>query len=289
MAPSRLDAILHGEAEDRVRLRALPGFARIVRGAASKLCTCYQGDHIFSRLMNDRGRLTLFSLMIDMHFEPASAQGLTSGRLKAEASALDICSPGRVTAVLAACRMFGLVAAAPDADRRRRRLVITDKLLDMHKARWGLMLEALAEMRPEGALGLRHLHNTAFIAPYAAALLEPLREGWRPIVDVPSIEMFVDRDGGLMLAFALFGNAERGTPLSAAGLARTYRLSRSHIVDILQKAVESGLARRVDDRAQGGPGFVAEPALIEAMESLMATALVRQSRAVRRGLEAVEP
>lgn len=284
-AEPRLD--LRADAEERARLRALPGFPRIARLAASRLCASYRGDRIISRLMNDRGRLTLFSLMIDMHFEPAAAQGLTSGRLKAEARALDICSPGRVTAVLAACRLFGLVAPAPDNDRRRRRLVVTERLLDMHRERWAVMLEAVGFAFPEAEQGLAYLDDPVFLAAYVAALVEPVRQGWRMVSDVPGIALFVDRDGGLMLAFALFENAESGTPLSVAGLARAFRLSRSHIVDVLQKAVEAGLARRVDDRAMGGPGFVAEPALVEAMEALMANALVRQWRAVRCGLDAV--
>ncbi|MCS0505276.1 hypothetical protein [Ancylobacter mangrovi] len=290
LAAVRTDPALSAEEEaERSRLHARPDFPGIARTAATKLCASYRNDRLLSRLMNDRGRLTLMSLMIDLHFEPPEAQGLTSGRLKAEAAALDICSPGRVSAVLAACRLFGLVASAPDDDRRRRRLVVTDRLLDLHRERWAVMLEALASALPEGAEGLARLRDKTFLAAYVGALVEPIRAGWRPVFDVPSLELFVERDGGLILAFALFENGGAGAPLSAAELARSYKLSRSHIVDILQQAVDAGLVRRIEERAQGGPGFVARPALVDAMEMLLATALVRQARAVRRGLAATAP
>ncbi|QFR32202.1 hypothetical protein GBB76_03200 [Ancylobacter sp. TS-1] len=283
----RFEEFMPGETEERRRLRARPDFPWIARQAAIHLATAYRGNYLLTRVLNDRGRLTLALLMLQMHFEPPEAPGLTAGRLKAEASALGICSPGRVAAIVSAFRLLGLVTSAPDADRRRRRLIVTGRLLDIHRERWRVLLKALALVLPEGAAGLARLDDDAFLAAFVDALLEPLRHGWRPVYDIPELELFVDRDGGLMIAFGLFGTAPSGTPVTVAGLARAYRVSRSHVVDIVQKATEAGLIRRYGPEDQGRSGIVAEPALIDAMERLIATALVRQANAVRHALKAI--
>ncbi|MCK0210046.1 MarR family transcriptional regulator [Starkeya koreensis] len=281
------EVLMPAEVEERRRLRARPDFPWIARQAAIHLATAYRGNFLLTRVLNDRGRLTLALLMLQMHFEPAGAPGLTVGRLKAEAVALDICSPGRVGAILAAFRLLGLLAPAPDADRRRRRLIVTGRLLDVHRERWRVMLKTLSLVMPEGEAGLARLDDDAFLGPFVDALLEPLRRGWRPVYDIPELALFVDRDGGLMIAFGLFGTAPTGAPATVAGLARAYRVSRSHVVDIVQKATEAGLVRRLDPQADGRSGVVAEPALIDAMERLIATALARQASAVRHALKAV--
>lgn len=285
---TRFEALMPGEAEKRARLRARPDFPWIARQAAIKLGTAYRGNVLLTRILNDRGRIILALLMLDMHFESPAAPGLTAGRLKAEAAALELCSMGRVTAILAAFRLLGLVAPVPDTDRRRRRLVVTERLLAVHKSRWEIILGTVKLVLPEGELGLRHLDDNTFLAAYIHALLEPLRGGWRPVFDIPELGIFADRDGGLMIAFALFGIGPSGLPLSASQLARTYRVSRSHVVDIVQKATEAGLVRRVEARELGGPGILPEPPLMEAMEAFIATALVRQASAVRQALAAID-
>lgn len=281
------EALMPGEVEERRRLRTRPDFPWIARQAAIHLATAYRGNFLLTRVLNDRGRLTLALLMLQMHFEPTEAPGLTAGRLKTEAVALDICSPGRVGAILAAFRLLGLLAAAPDADRRRRRLIVTDRLLEIHRERWRVLLKALALVLPEGEAGLARLEDDKFLAAFVDALLEPLRRGWRPVYDIPELALFVDRDGGLMIAFGLFGTMPTGGPVTVAGLARAYRVSRSHVVDIVQKATEAGLIRRLDPEVDGRGGLVAEPALVDAMERLIATALARQASAVRHALKAI--
>lgn len=286
---TRFDALMPGEVQERARLRARPDFPWVARQAAINLSELYRGNLLLTRLLNDRGRVALALLMLDMHFESPDSPGLTTGRLKAEAAALGICSPGRVGAILAAFRLFGLVAPAPDADGRRRRLVVTERLLSIHRERWRTMLQTLSLVLPEeGERGLRLLDQPAFLAAFVRGLLEPMRAGWRPAFDVPAIAHFADRDGGMLIAFALFGTGPTGQPLSISQLARSFRISRSHVVDIVQKAGDAGLVRRVDEQGGRGPGALPQPALTEAMEAFIALALVRQAMAVRRGLAAAE-
>ncbi len=269
-------------------MRARPDFPWVARQAAITLSEAYRGNLLLTRLLNDRGRVALALLMLDMHFEQPDAPGLTTGRLKAEAVALDICSPGRVGAILAAFRLFGLVAPAPDLDGRRRRLVVTERLLAIHRERWRTILQSLALVLPEeGERGLHHIEDPAFLAAFVHALLEPMRAGWRPAFDVPAIAHFADRDGGMLIAFALFGTGPTGQPLSISQLARSFRISRSHVVGIVQNAAEAGLVRRVDEQGSRGPGVLPQPALTEALEAFVALVLVRQAVAVRRGLAAI--
>lgn len=275
-----------GELEARARLRARPDFPEIARRAAVNLGRSYQGNVLLTRLLNDRARIALALLMLDMHFEPAEAPGLTAGRLKAEAVALGLCSPGRVGAVLAAARLLGLVAPAPDKDGRRRRLVATPRLLDIHRERWRVLFEAMHPALPEGGIGLSRLDDPGFGAAYVSALLRPFRAGWRIAHDIPRVDVFADRDGGLMIAFALYEATRAGETLTILHLAQTYRVSRSHVGDILRKAAEAGLVRRVEAPGTGSAGFVAEPALDEAIDTFVAIALVRQAFAIREAVAA---
>ncbi|GLK71763.1 MarR family transcriptional regulator [Ancylobacter dichloromethanicus] len=286
---ARFDALMPGEVQERARLRARPDFHWVARQAAINLSDAYRGNLLLTRLLNDRGRFVLALLILDLHFDQPDAPGLTTGRLKAEAVALDVCSPGRVGAILAAFRVFGLIAPAPDADGRRRRLVVTERLMSIHRERWRTMLNTLALVVPEdGERGLRHLDNPDFLAAFVRALLKPLRAGWRPAFDIPAIGQFADRDGGLLIALALFGTGLNGQPLSISQLARSFRISRSHVVGIVQDAAEAGLVRRVGEQGTRGPGVLPQPALTEAMEHFVAMALVRQMTAVRAGLAAID-
>lgn len=287
--PRRFDALMPGEAQERARLRTRPDFPWIARQAAIHLSDAYRGNLLLTRLLNDRGRFVLALLILDMHFDQPGAPGLTTGRLKAEAVALDVCSPGRVGAILAAFRVFGMIAPAPDTDGRRRRLVVTEKLMSIHRERWRTMLNTLALVMPEeGERGLRHLDDPVFLAAFVRALLEPLRGGWRPSYEIPAIAQFAERDGGLLIALALFGIGLTGQPLSISQLARSFRISRSHVVGIVQDAAAAGLLRRVEEQGGRGPGVLPQPALIEAMEHFVALALVRQMVAVRAGLAALD-
>lgn len=277
------------EVAARAHLRARADFPQIARQTVLDLSRAYQGNLLLTRLLNDRARIVLALLMLDLNFEPADAPGLTVGRLKAEATALGLCSPGRVAAILAAARLLGLVVPAPDIDRRRRRLVVTPRLVDIHKERWRTVLKAMRPALPEGDIGLAYLDDERFLAAFVAALLAPFRAGWRIAQEVPWLRVFADRDGGLLIAFALYEATHTGAPLPIAPLARTFRVSRSHIADILAKAAEAGLVCRVDAPTKGGPGFLAEPLLIEAIEAFAAIALVRQAFAVRTALAAIQP
>ncbi len=160
-------------------------------------------------------------------------------------------------------------------------------MMAIHTTRWRGMLEAMAPASPEGARAAAHLDNPRFLEPFVDTMLVPFRAGWRIVSELPCLEIFADRDGGLMVAFSLFDAARTGTALSVAHLARECRISRSHVMEMLRAAAEAGLVRRDSGRSSEG-GVLAEPALVEAMQMLMATALARltapPARAWRRSV-----
>lgn len=283
-----LAALMAIEATERDTLRQHPAFPALAFAAGRSLSAQYRGNVLLTRILNDRGRIALALLMLSMHLESApDSPGLTAGRLKAEATALGLCSPGRVTAVIAACRLLGLLTSVPDADRRRHRLAVTPRLMAIHTARWRVMLEAMAPISSEGARGALYLDDPRFLEPFVTTMLAPFRAGWRIVSDLPCLELFADRDGGLMVAFSLFEAARTGSALSLAHIARECRISRSHVMEMLRAAAEAGLVRRDSGRSNVEGSVLAEPALVEAMQMLMATALVRLTRASRAGLAAL--
>ncbi|MBS7541421.1 hypothetical protein [Ancylobacter lacus] len=274
------------ERAERARLRTLPAFPEAALRAARGMANSYRGNLLLARLLNDRGRVALGLMMLSMHFESGpEARGLTTGRLKAEAAALGVCSPGRVAAVVATFRLLGLLAPAPDADRRRRRLVATERFIALHRQRWRSLFEPLVELWPEAARALTLLEDDRFVGAFVDTLLEPFRNGWRLVDEVPALRGFADRDGGLVIALELYDAARSGTPRSISQIARTYRVSRSHVLGILRGAAEVGLVRRIESTA----GTVeALPTLADALDHLAATAFVRHTTGIRRGYAAVD-
>ncbi|MFT0862525.1 hypothetical protein [Ancylobacter sp. G4_0304] len=280
-APS---AILPG---DIAALRARPEFTEAAHAFAAVIVGTYRGSPFLNRLVNDRGRFILSLLVLDMHFEALAGGprgGLTSGRLKAQAAELGLCSPGRAGAMLATFRLLGLVTSVPDPDRRLNRLAATEKLLALHRERWRRTLEAMVGFMPEVRPGLERLDDPAFLGPFVAAFLLPFRQGWRMVDDVPELDMFVERDGGLVLALSLMETGRGAPPPPIAHLARNYRLSRSHIVGMLHEAEQAGLVSRPEPRGGG----IALPALVEALEKLVAVAMLMQAQAVRRACADME-
>ena len=261
-------------------IREHPAFAAAARQAARGLVATYRGSAVMNRLLNDRGRFTLSLLILALHFEaPGSrSDGLTAGRLKAEAASLGVCSPGRTGAVLGAFRLFGLIEPAADADRRVKRLAPAARFVEMHRLRWRALLQPMSGFMPEGAAGLAGIDDPAFLPLYVEALMQPFREGWRLLHDVPALAPFADRDAGIVIALSLMETSMGGPAPPIAGLAQQFGVSRSHVLAVLKAGEEAGLLCRPQARG----GAVAAPALVEALYDFLAVAFLMQAQAVRR-------
>ena len=132
----------------------------------------YRGGRLWNWVLSDRARALLGHavLYLDATARPDDPRsGLTATRLKALCVETGICSAGRAGAMLGLMRMGRYVAPASAADDRRvRRLVPTERLLEMQRVRLKYQFEALAMLLPEGRDALRMLGRTGSSAQWLA-------------------------------------------------------------------------------------------------------------------------
>ena len=265
-------------------LRAEPGFPAAAQAAAASIAELYRGHWLLNRLISDRGRFVLSLMILDLHFGGgcgAADGGLTTGRLKALATTHGVCSPGRAGAVLASMRLFGLVASAPSSDRRRHRLVPTERLIAMHCERLRRMFQAMAAVVPEGRRAEALIVRDDFLAAHVHQMVGLFLSGLRIVEAVPETEVFADRDAGMMIAFAVLvasrpDDEGDGSGVAVADLARRFSVSRAHVLSVLRDAEQAGLVRR-----SSAGRTVATPALAAAVEEFFATLFLLQVSCVR--------
>src|SRR5439155_347022 len=140
-----------------------PRFAEAIRIVAAGIVTLYRNNPKFNQVLPDRGRFLISVFALHLHFgaEPDNPRsGLTVSRMRALCAKQKVCSPGRAEAALMLMRRFGYLAPAPDeTDRRLRRLVPTERLIELHRARCAFIFEATAKLLPEGADALAALRS----------------------------------------------------------------------------------------------------------------------------------
>jgi CTP-dependent riboflavin kinase len=77
-------------------------------------------------------------------------------------------------------------------------------------------------------------------------------------------------------------STERAVPVSVSALAKTFAVSRKHVLAVLREAEQHGLLRRIGDR---GEQVVLQQKLIDAVNSVIVGAfwqLSQSARAARR-------
>ncbi len=259
-------------------LRSHPRFSDAMRQAAGSAVALYQGDRILNALMSDRARALFTHVALYLHYRGTKGgePGLTVGAMKDLCTQVELCSRGRCEAMLALMRTAGLFAAAPNLDRRRRPLMPTEKLFALHRERWGAHFEALQQVLPEADSYRAALDNPDFIKAFVAMLGERFIAGLRILGHAPALEMFAERNAGMIILFslALGGLADGPFPadgpveLSINALATKCSVSRKHVLTILRDAELEGLLVR------GGPSnneVTILPRGREALEMFFAT------------------
>ena len=149
-------------------------------------------------------------------------------------------------------RAAGYFAAVPSGDRRRRPLVPTERMLTLMRKRWGAHLSATSYVLPEVAGCDARLDDPAFAKSFLLALSEVYIGGTRMIEHAPELEMFIDRNAGLMILYslALSGSADgpfpplAPVPLSINALAKALSVSRKHVLTLLRDAEARDLLAR---------------------------------------------
>ena len=261
-------------------LRAHPGFPDAIRTLGSGMLALYRGNRLLNMLINDRGRMVIGYLALYLREGGAPdgrGTGFGVGQLKALCAAAGLASPGRTAAMLALMRMSGYIASASAAeDKRRHILVPTEKLRATHRDRWESVAAALREVRPDAAAAI-NLDDPEFVAAYVRITADHFLAGFRMVEVAPDMELFIERNGGLMVLFSILlaGKSDDTVPpkqpvaVSISAIANRFGVSRVHVRTLLRDAEEAGLIRRED-----AGHVVVLPRLAEAAEIFLATALL---------------
>jgi hypothetical protein len=259
-------------------LRRHPAFSRAIRVSAASAVALYQSSRPLNALLNDRARALFGHVALYLHhhgLEPGEP-GLTVGAMKELCVRLDLCSRGRCEAMLALMRATGLLAPAPDPDRRKRLLVPTEKLVALHRVRWDAHFAAMRGVLPEAADYSAALTDPDFVRAFVIALGRRFVAGLRVLDSAPELGSLAERNAGIVILFSLaLGGDELApfpprepVPLSINGLARRFSVSRKHVLTLLRDAERQGLLLR------SGPAdneIVLLPSGRDAIEAMLAT------------------
>jgi hypothetical protein len=240
-----------------VRLRSHPGFAVAMRAATQSAVTLYRNDRLLNALMHDRARALFSHVALYLHYleDDEGGPGLTVGAMKDLCTQIGLCSRGRCEAMLAVMRAAGMFAAVPNLDRRRRPLVPTERLLALHRERWGAHFRAMSAAIPEAAAYQASLDDPRFIKGFVLELGRRFIAGLRILGAAPELEDIAERNAGMIIFYslALAGDPDDAfpprspVPLSINGLATKFSVSRKHVLTLLRDAEAQGLL------ARGGP------------------------------------
>jgi DNA-binding MarR family transcriptional regulator len=278
-------------------LQTHPQFEAACRATANGMVELYEGNRLLNTVVNDRGRLVIGYLTLYLHFgtqddDPRS--GLTLSRLKTICVEQDICSAGRAEAMVAVMRLFGYLEPAPDAaDRRVRRLVPTEKLIATYQQRWERVMAALGQIRPEGSPAVAAIRRLEFVSALVRQFTEHFLSGVRILDHSPELELFTDRNAGLMVLFSLLLNScddgfapTRPVTVSISALSRRFGVSRVHVRKMLRDAAEEGFIAR--PKGDDGP-IVVQPRLTQATHTFLATIFLFLAHCIGAALEDIGP
>jgi hypothetical protein len=239
-------------------LQAHLRFPAAARIAAAGFIELWQGNRILNSVMTDRARFHIGLFAVHLHLlsrpnDPHS--GLTVSRMTALCGELELCSPGRVKAMLMLMRALGYLAPAPnEADRRLRRLVPTERLMALHGERNRRLFEAIAMVLPEHAEAFAGQSHPDFTGRFVCRYCGHLLAGLRLIDGIPHMRLFIERNGGIVVLCSLLLSGEPDdvyppalpVRVSTSALARRLGVSRAHIRRLLQDAEKQGLLERLD-------------------------------------------
>ena len=278
-------------------LQKQPGFEAACRAFTRGMIDLYQGNRFLNTLVSDRGRMLIGNVALYLHYglradDPRS--GLTVSRLKAICVEQQICSAGRAEAIIAVLRLFRYLEPAPRTeDRRVRRLVPTERMIESHRQRWSVMLAAIGEVLPVG----KTAHNAMTRADFPAALVGQFAEqflgGVRLLQHSNELQLFTDRNAGTLVLFSLLQAGAPGDSfppkkpiaVSLSALSRRFGVSRVHVRKLLRDAVSEGFVARPE--GHDGP-LILLPKLTIAAQNFLATVFLFVAHCARAALDEID-
>ncbi len=283
-------------AEEIAALAAHPRFDEALRLLAGGTVRLHRGNRLLNTLVNDRGRFVIGYLAVYLHHfgDDRHGPGLTMSRMRAICVEQKLCSGNRAEAVLTLMRLFGYLSGEPySADRRMRLLVPTDRLVASLRERWANQFEAMRRVLPEGDRALAALDRPEFMPAFVRQLSIYFLAGFRLVDLVPDLELFTERNAGLvvLLDLALAGPQDETfpsggpIPVSISAIAGRFGVSRSHVRKLLRDAGEAGLVQRLD---ADGSHIQLSPRLVAAMRGFFAAALLFLAHCAAGAVDEIE-
>lgn len=249
--------------------------------------------HRLNWLLDDRSRMIVGYGVLYLHYaskESDEGYALTLSNLQALASQTGVCSPIRMTAIMALMRFSGFVESRDAARRGSRSFIATRKLIDLHRERLQNNFSALALLRPEGAQALEALQKQpCFMPAFVRLMAETFISGFRLLDRAPELRLFAARSGGMMIAAQLLADAEgreqkRTVRIATALLAKRFGLSRSHVAAMLRRAAAEGLLQK---SLLNNEEFALLPTFVNAAETFHATLFAYFARCARLALASI--
>src|SRR5260221_4440562 len=276
------DDLIRGplSAEAAAALRTHPLLPNAVCAAAGALVAIARRPPV---IINDLGRLVIGNLALYLHYsrDPADpSSGLSAGRLKALCAEQEVCSNGRVLAVLALMRDSGdLIPATCQVDQRLRLLVPTEKLINACRQYWEAIFRGTAMLIPRRSDAIAALQCEDVLAAFLQAFGGYFCAGMRMFKLGAGLTSFAQRNAALAILLGLLVASEQngragspGTgPVSRAGLTRRFGVSRPQVVRVLDNAVEASLVHR---SAPDGLEITVLPRLRSVTEDFYVTAFL---------------
>ena len=262
-------------------LRAHPALPGAVADFTAALIETYAGNALLNALLCDRGRILvgLYVLYLDVLPLPGTRDvGATLGAVQALCRQTGICSPGRAASVLAAMRFGGYVVTRTDpADRRRRILAPSPKLIAAHERNWTRQFEAMAPVFPGAHLVPARLQDQTYRTAFLRQLGIHFLAGFRVLDHVPVLAKLADSNAGLLLMSSLAlrqlagtGTVGQAVPVSISALSRTFGVARAHVRNMLAISAAGGLL----EHQPGSDRVFVRPALGEAIVQFFAVLFI---------------
>lgn len=243
------------------RVMRHPRFAAAGRALAAGMLALADRDPALRAVFKDAGRYV--AAMCAFHLDAAG--GLTLPALKAACVRTGFLSPGRARALLGFLVHIGYAVA----ERTPRRgavtaYVLTPAFRDAWRAQLAAALSAAREIEPAVGAVLERLGDPATLAVVAQIHSQGLSDSAEADA-APPMHAFLHAHAGTQILWVLLTGGEgqtlvpdRAGPISVAGLARRFDVSRVHVKRIFAEAAREGLAElgpdgvvAFTDRARG--------------------------------------
>lgn len=270
--------------EELAAIKAHPRFVEMMRASIVGALEMYDADTVTSGALRDMGRFVAGMMALYLH----ASGGLTLTRLRAVCAEVGISGRGRAMAILTMLRVIGYVTAAEGiGDARVRPYVPTEAMVTAFRQRIRIELQAFSLVDPDMDAVISFYDRPdgfdAYMRHAGGGLITAITSGATPATD---LDIFAERAAGILILYQLVLGGEEGDtfpprrPIRASvnGLAKRFKVSRTHVMRLLRDGETEGFFRRAPE---AGEGYVvlAKP---EAIEQHFAAGLLLLGSVARR-------